>query len=194
MKDPSDLIIGTVADGGRLIYLFSDEDVAVRYVAQVNGQHDMQPIEVATYAALWITLKLSQDAGVSLVAIDCRKTPADAPAAYPVAALLQILANPLPKETPVAQWHHLVRRRHPWRHQLYVKGRNMTAEQLIGSMRANHFDETQVAADYRVPVEAVREALAYVEANGELLQTEAEIERLMLKRGGVSRGPQPVPR
>ena len=36
------------------------------------------------------------------------------------------------------------------------------------------------------------EAIAYVESNRELLETEAEIERLMLKRGGVARGPQPV--
>ena len=41
-------------------------------------------------------------------------------------------------------------------------------------------------------IEAVREALAYVERNKELLETEAEIERLMLTRGRVVRGPQPV--
>ena len=53
-------------------------------------------------------------------------------------------------------------------------------------------DEEQAAANYGLPVEAVREALAYVEENRELLETEAEIERLMLKRGGVARGPQTV--
>ena len=97
-----------------------------------------------------------------------------------------------PRETAVEPWQYLVRRQHPWRTQLYVKGRNMTARQLVGSMKANRLDEAATAADYRLPVEAVREALAYVEANRELLETEAEIERLMLKRGGVARGPQPV--
>jgi hypothetical protein len=96
------------------------------------------------------------------------------------------------REAAVQPWQHLVRRQHPWRQQLYVKGRNMTARQLVGAMKANQLDEAAVAADHRLPVEAVREALAYVESNRELLETEAEIERLMLKRGGAARGPQAV--
>lgn len=96
------------------------------------------------------------------------------------------------REAAVEPWQYLVRRLHPWRTQLYVKGRNLTARQLVGSMKANQLDEEAAAADFRLPVEAVREALAYVERNKELLQTEAEIERLMLTRGGVARGPQPV--
>lgn len=104
---------------------------------------------------------------------------------------VRVHAEP-PQEEPIEPWKHLVRRRHPWRRQLYIKGRNMTARQLVGSMKANHFDEEGAAADLHVPVEAVREALAYVEKNKDLLETEAEIERLMLKRGGVVRGPQPV--
>ncbi len=63
----------------------------------------------------------------------------------------------------------------------------MTARQLIGSMRANQLKEAETAADFHLPVEVIREALAYVEANQDLLETEAEIERLMLKRGGVTR-------
>ncbi len=96
------------------------------------------------------------------------------------------------REAAVEPWQYLVRRQHPWRKQLYVKGRNMTARQLVGSMKANQLDEAATAADYRLPVEAVRESLAYVEGNREFLETEAEIERLMLKREGVARGPQPV--
>ena len=96
------------------------------------------------------------------------------------------------REVAVEPWQYLVRRQHPWRKQLYVKGRNMTARQLVGSMKANQLDEEAAAADSRLPVEAVREALVYVESNRELLETEAEIERLMLKRGGAARGPQPV--
>jgi hypothetical protein len=97
-------------------------------------------------------------------------------------------------ETEVPPWKFLVSRRHPWRKQLYLKGRNLTARQLVGSMHANAFDEAAAAANYHLPVEAVHEAVAYVQANAELLQTESEIERLMLKRdaGGIARGPQPV--
>ena len=97
-----------------------------------------------------------------------------------------------PRETAVEPWHFLVRRRHSWRTQLYVKGRNLTARQLVGAMKANRLDDVSAAADFRLPLEAVREALVYVEKNRELLQTEAEIEQLMLKRGGVAGGPQPV--
>ena len=96
------------------------------------------------------------------------------------------------REAAVEPWQYLVRRQHPWRKQLYVKGRNMTARQLVGSMKANQLDEAAAAADFRLPVEAVREALAYVERNRELLETEAQIERLMVQRGGIARGPQPV--
>ena len=96
------------------------------------------------------------------------------------------------REAAVPPWQYLVRRRHPWRQQLYVKGRNLTARQLVGAMKANQLDAEAAAADYRLPVEAVHEALAYVESNRELLETEAEIERLMLKRGGNARAPQAV--
>jgi uncharacterized protein (DUF433 family) len=94
------------------------------------------------------------------------------------------------RETAVEPWRFLVRRQHPWRKQLYIKGRNMTARQLVGSMKANQLDEQAAAADNHVSVEAVREALLYVENNKELLETEGEIERLMLKRGEAARGPQ----
>jgi uncharacterized protein (DUF433 family) len=96
------------------------------------------------------------------------------------------------REAVVEPWQYLVRRQHPWRKQLYIKGRNLTARQLVGSTKANHLDEEAAAADHRLPVEAVREALAYVESNRDLLETEAEIERLMLMRGGIAPGPQPV--
>ncbi|HEV8060128.1 MAG TPA: hypothetical protein VGP68_09655 [Gemmataceae bacterium] len=64
------------------------------------------------------------------------------------------------RESAVETWQYLVRRQHPWRKQLYLKGRNMTARQFVGSMRANQLDEAAAAADFRLPVEAVREALA----------------------------------
>lgn len=85
-------------------------------------------------------------------------------------------------ETAVNPWLFLVRRRHPWRIQLYVKGRNLTARQLVGAIHANRLNEEQAAENHQLPVEAIREALAYVEQNRDLLATEAEIERLMGKR------------
>jgi uncharacterized protein (DUF433 family) len=98
------------------------------------------------------------------------------------------------REAPVEPWTHLVRRRHPWRKQLYVKGRNMTARQLVGAMLANKLTQEEVAHDYSLPVEAVHEALIYVEKDKELIAAESEIERQTQPQpqGGIARGPQPV--
>ncbi len=97
------------------------------------------------------------------------------------------------RETVVDPWHYLVNRRHPWRKQLYVKGRNMTARQLVGAMMANGLGEDETAANFRLPVEAVREALTYVEENKQLLEIESEIEALMARREEQARAPGPVP-
>src|ERR1043165_9221936 len=94
----------------------------------------------------------------------------------------------LEREAAVEPWQYLVRRSHAWRKQLYIKGRNLTARQLVGAIAANQFDETSAADNYHLPVEAIREAIAYVEKNTPLLELEAEIERMMLKRGGTARG------
>ena len=96
------------------------------------------------------------------------------------------------RETAIEPWRFLVRRQHPWRKQLYVKGRNLTARQLVGSIKANGFDENKAAENYHLPVEAIREALDYVDKNLDLLAAESEIERLMQKREGGARVPQPV--
>jgi len=50
-------------------------------------------------------------------------------------------------------------------------------------MTANQLEEA-AAADNRLPVEA----LAHDETNRQLLETEAEIERLRVQRGGNARG------
>src|SRR5437016_4150095 len=66
------------------------------------------------------------------------------------------------REAPIPPWKYLVRREHSWRQQLYIKGRNMTARQLVGGIRANQLNEAQAASNYQLPAEAVHEALAYV--------------------------------
>ena len=85
----------------------------------------------------------------------------------------------------MARWH-------PWRRQLYLKGRNLTVRQLVGAMKANQFTEEQAAANYNLPVDAIREALTYAEENAELLDLEAAYERYLLVQGRKDRAPQPV--
>jgi hypothetical protein len=96
-------------------------------------------------------------------------------------------------ERTVAPWKYLVRRPHPWRTQLYLQGRNMTARQLVGAIRANELNEEKASEHYRLPVEAIREAMTYVEESKQLLEYEAQIEQLMLKKESFSRAPQSVP-
>jgi uncharacterized protein (DUF433 family) len=99
-----------------------------------------------------------------------------------------------PRETPVPPWQYLVRRRHPWRKQLFIKGRNMTVRHLVGTVRASRFTEEEAAADLHLPVEAIREALAYFEANPEVIELDAASERYFRKLHGVGRGPESVHR
>ena len=99
-----------------------------------------------------------------------------------------------PQEMPAPPWQHLVVRKHPWRKQLYLKGLNMTVRQLVGGVKANGFTEEQAAANYHLPVEAIREALAYFEANPEVIALDAAYEQYLRKLHGVGRGPESVPR
>ena len=98
------------------------------------------------------------------------------------------------KETPVEPWKHLVARKHPWRKQLFIKGRKMTVRQLVGGIKANKLTEEQAADSYDLPVEAIREALAYFEANPEVIALDAAYEQYLRKLHGVGRGPESVPR
>ena len=100
-----------------------------------------------------------------------------------------------PRETPAPPWKHLVVRNHPWRKQLYIKGRNMTVRQLVGTVKANRFTEEEAAKDLHLPVEAIREALAYFEANPEVIALDHATEMYLISlEGGKGRGPESVPR
>ena len=96
-------------------------------------------------------------------------------------------------ETPAEPWKHLVVRKHPWRKQLYLKGRNMTVRVLVRTVKSNGFTEEEAAADLHLPVEAIREALAYFEANPEVIALDHAYELYLRKTQGVGRGPQSVP-
>jgi uncharacterized protein (DUF433 family) len=65
--------------------------------------------------------------------------------------------------------------------------------QLLGTIRANKFSPEEAAADLDLPLEAVREALAYADQNKELLDWETATERYLLARKGYGRALQAVP-
>ena len=100
-----------------------------------------------------------------------------------------------PQETSAPPWKHLVVRNHPWRKQLYITGRNLTVRHLVGTVKANRFTEKQAAQDLHLLVEAIREALAYFEANPEVIALDHATEMYLISlEGGKGRGPESVPR
>jgi uncharacterized protein (DUF433 family) len=98
------------------------------------------------------------------------------------------------REAPIPGWDHLVNRKHPWRRQPYMKDRNMTVRQLVGTIKANRWSDEEAARQVDLPVEAVREALRFAEENQELLAFETAFENWLLESKGVGRDTRPVPR
>ena len=83
-------------------------------------------------------------------------------------------------------YQYLVARSHPWRRQLYLKGRNMTVGQLVSTIQANHLTPDEAAEDLGLPVEQVREALSYYESHRDLIEAETREESARLAAKGYT--------
>lgn len=86
------------------------------------------------------------------------------------------------------EWLYLCARPHPWRKQLYVKGRKLLASSVWNDMVANQMTIEEAAADRDLPISAVREAIKYCEQNMDLIRMEADEERQRLLDSGVNLG------
>jgi uncharacterized protein (DUF433 family) len=78
---------------------------------------------------------------------------------------------------PESRYRWLVAAPHRWRKQLSIKGRRLTAGQLVRWMEANGDTIATAAADWDLPVEAVAEAVEYVARNRQLVDAEFAEER-----------------
>jgi uncharacterized protein (DUF433 family) len=78
---------------------------------------------------------------------------------------------------PENRYTWLVAVSHPWRKQLSIKGRRLTAGQLVDAMEANDLDVEAAAREFDLPVDAVVEAVDYVARNRPLVLAEAAEER-----------------
>lgn len=74
------------------------------------------------------------------------------------------------------QYAHLVRVPHSWRRQLTLKGRRITAGQLIAQMKSNRWDADRAASEFDLSREAVLEAMDYAERFRSLISEEAAEE------------------
>ncbi len=90
---------------------------------------------------------------------------------------------------PETGYRWLVAVPHPWRRQLSVKGRRLTVGQLADVIRANNYSPEAAAAEFDLPLEAVREALDYCERNGDLVAAEAAEERRRTEPSLTHRAP-----
>jgi hypothetical protein len=80
------------------------------------------------------------------------------------------------------QWQYLEKRPHPWREQLYLKGRKLKAFTLWMNMTVNKMTPSEVAENWDLPLGAVKEVIEYCESHQGLLKREAQEERRRLDR------------
>jgi len=90
--------------------------------------------------------------------------------------------------TSASQWTYLAERAHPWRRQLYVKGRRLPAWIVWMDMLRENETREEAAYNWDLPLAAVDEIIAYCEQNKELLDMEADEEKRLLKAAGVDLG------
>jgi uncharacterized protein (DUF433 family) len=86
-------------------------------------------------------------------------------------------------------WRYLISRPHPWRRQLYVKGRKLSAYTVWMDMQANQMTPEAAAANWDLPLEAIIEIIRYCETQRELLSLEAAEEHRRLAEEGLSLEP-----
>lgn len=78
----------------------------------------------------------------------------------------------------VEDYLYLISRPHPWKRQLFVKGRNMSVAQLVHRMWREKWQPEQAASEFSLPLETVLEALHYFHHHQKLI----ELENLEEKR------------
>lgn len=90
-----------------------------------------------------------------------------------------------------SHWRWLVDRPHPWRRQLWVKGRKLLASAVWLDALTNGMGPREAAENWELPLEACEEIFAYCEANRALIEAEANEERQRLQRASVDVGARP---
>jgi len=93
-------------------------------------------------------------------------------------------------QKPKTQWQYLEKRPHPWRKQLYIKGRKLRAFTVWMDMIVNDLTPEEVAEDKEIPLAAVREAIEYCQTHPDLLEQEAQRERRHLEEKGIPLEPK----
>lgn len=89
-------------------------------------------------------------------------------------------------------WTYLVQISHPWKKQLYVKGRKLPAAAVWTAMSVNKLTREEAAENWDLPLQAIDEIVDYCSANKQLLQMEAAEEARRLVEKGIKLEPKIV--
>ena len=100
-------------------------------------------------------------------------------------ALLGAIVQSLQSTPEIENWQYLIARPHPWRKQLYIKGRKLLASTIWRDMTANQMSPEQAVENWELPLSAIYEAIDYCQNNQEILKLEADEERYRLEVKGV---------
>ncbi len=71
-----------------------------------------------------------------------------------------------------SDWQWLVARPHPWRRQLWVKGRRIAAGDLARTIQIEGWTPDRAAEEFDLPLDAVLESQRYAAANPDLILAE----------------------
>lgn len=93
---------------------------------------------------------------------------------------------PALEQAMASNWTWLVAREHPWRRQLWVKGRRLAAGDLARTLEIEGWDADRGAHEFDLPVEAVEEAQRYLEANRDLVLAEERENALAAQTAGAA--------
>jgi len=82
------------------------------------------------------------------------------------------------EEAMANRWMWLVEREHPWRRQLWIKGRNVTAGSIARTMEIEGWTPEQTADQYDLELDTVLEAVRYARDHAALIAAEEAESRL----------------
>jgi uncharacterized protein (DUF433 family) len=89
---------------------------------------------------------------------------------------------------PTTRWNYLERDPLSSQKQLSIKGRRIKARTLYGQHVNAEEPRTveQIAADYNLPIEAVREAIAYCESKPPEIEEDWRVEEALMEASGMN--------
>jgi uncharacterized protein (DUF433 family) len=90
--------------------------------------------------------------------------------------------------TPTTKWNHLAPNPKSSYKQLFIKGTRIRARVIYGLYMSEEEPQTpeQIAADYGLPIEAVKEAIAYCQSNPPEIEQDFRREEARMEATGMN--------